>query len=312
MKTSLKLFFAICSLVTGTTTQATPPTAPYDNFNTATTILPAKWFGGEYNAARANRENLRHIVVSATLSNRLRLFSRGYGSSGISLGTIYANNTLNFRNPDPITAIKASVWVSGATITGCPGNPDVELSHVRARLGGNFFNASANPIPGNSTNDVNAQIRVLRASNSTDPANVLKVQARVFLCQDADCFAGRSIGSAEMGTVLINQKVTLSLEWNRAGNSFIFRRDALAPVTLTYTLSDASAPGSNFKNLQAAYFVPNCTSATPPTAVIDAYFDDVYTDPPLPAAAPMSAAMEEIDLGNVIFYGDSSIDAAGP
>ncbi len=114
-----------------------------------------------------------------------------------------------------------------------------------------------------------------------------------------------------MGTVNIGQKVTLSVEWDKANKRFIFRRDTLAPVYLTYSpLSDTSAPGQGSKSLHVGYFVPNCASATPPTAAMDAYFDDVYTNP-LPTSSAMSAEMEEIDPRYII-YGDSSVNAAGP
>ena len=210
MKTFSTLFWAMCSLTMGGAAQSAPDKL-YDDFNAKSLLInPVKWFGSEIDDARANRENLRLIQGHATLGNRLHLYGRGYGASGLSLGTIYGNNNLNFRNPNLITAIKASVWVNSAAATGYPGNPDPnDATRVRARLGGNFFNASANPIPGNSTNDVNAQIRLQRASS--DPANVLRVQARISLCQDSDCFTGPYIG-AEMGTVGVGKKITLSLE----------------------------------------------------------------------------------------------------
>ena len=302
MKTFSTLFWVMCSLTMVNAAQAAAPTVLYDNF-TAALINPAKWVGGESDAAGANLENLRHIV-----GNRLHLYARGAGASGFNFGTRYGSNALSFRNPNPVTAIKASVWANSATITNCPGNPDVGL--VRSRLGGTFFNASPSPIPGDSTYDVLAQIRVQRASNSTDAPNVVRVRYSVSLCLDSDCNGSTTLGSAELGPpVNPGQKVTLSLEWDKANKRFIFRRDALVAV-VKYTLADASAPGFSFKNLQVSYYVVNCASATPPTAAIDAYFDDVYTNP-LPTSSAMSAEMEEIDPRYII-YGDSSVDAAGP
>jgi hypothetical protein len=310
MKTFSTLFCSICSLTISGTAQAVAPTALYDNF-TASQINPAKWAGGEWDAPRANLENLRYIVGNVTLGNRLRLYGRGSGISGLGFGTRVGTNSLGFRNPTPITAIKASVWANSATVTSCSGNPDVP--HVRARLGGTFFNASASPIPGNNTYDVLAQIRVQRAANSTDAANIVRVRYSVGLCLDSDCWTSTNIGtSGEIGPpVNPGQKVTLSVEWDKANKRFIFRRDNLAAVIVPYhPLSDTSAPGYNFKNLQVGYFVANCASATPPTAAIDAYFDDVYTNP-LSASSATSAEMEEIDPRYII-YGDSSVDAASP
>lgn len=304
MKKSTTVFCAICSLFMGDAAHAVAPTALYDNFS-ASLINPAKWFGGGTNDARANLENIRNIV-----GNRLRLYGRGSGISRLGFGTRFGSNSLNFLNPTPITAIKASVWANSATVTSCSGNPDVP--HVRARLGGTFFNASASPIPGDNTYDVLAQIRVQRAANSTDAANVVRVRYSINLCLDSDCWTSTNIGtSGEIGPpVNPGQKVILSLEWDKANKRFIFRRDALAAVIVPYTLPDTSAPGYSFKNLQVGYFVANCTSTTPLTAAMDAYFDDVYTNP-LPASSAVSAAMEEIDSRHIIYNG-SSIDPAGP
>lgn len=307
MKMFSTLFWVMCSMLMFGTAQAAAPTALYDNFS-ASQINPVKWAGGESDDARANLENLRYVVGNATLGNRLRLYGRGSSASWLNSGTLYGSNSLGFRNPNPVTAIKASVWANSATVTKCPGNPD--MSVVRARLGGTFFNVGPLPIPGDNTYDVLAQIRVQRASDSTDAPNVVRVRYTVSVCLDTGCFNGLNLGSAELGPpVNPGQKVTLSLEWDKANKRFIFRRDALAAV-IQYTVPDASAPGYGYKNLHVGYFVANCASATPLTAAMDAYFDDVYTNP-LPAASAMSAEMEEIDPRHIIYNG-SPDDAAGP
>ena len=73
MKTFSTLFWVMCSLTMVNAAQAAAPTVLYDNF-TAALINPAKWVGGESDAAGANLENLRHIVGNATLGNRLHLY----------------------------------------------------------------------------------------------------------------------------------------------------------------------------------------------------------------------------------------------
>ena len=83
MKTFSTLFWVMCSLTMSGAAQAVAPTALYDNFSSSL-INPAKWAGGESDEARANLENLRYIVGNATLGNRLRLYGRGSGISGLN------------------------------------------------------------------------------------------------------------------------------------------------------------------------------------------------------------------------------------
>ena len=303
MKNSIIFFCAVCSLSMGGAAQAVAPTVLYDNFN-ASQINPAKWVGGKWSADKANLENLRYITMSnLKLGNRLRLYARGSGANQSNSGKNFGSNPLNFHNPEIITAIKASVWANSATITSCHDNPYVGT--VRARVGGTFFNTGASATPGDNTNDVLAQIRLQRAADSSDSANVVRVRYSVFLCEDKNCFTGSDLGRGEIGSpVNPGQKVTLSVEWDKANKRFVFQRDALPAVIVPYTVSDASAPGGSFKQLQTSYYVANCTSATPPTAAIDAYFDDIYTNS-LPTSAAMKAVMEESDPRLFLYTGAS-------
>jgi len=303
LKRFLALLWTTCSMTVFGAAQAaapsTTPYAPYDDFN-ARLLNPAKWSGGETDDARVNLENLRYIH-----GNSLRLYSRGSAATKSSLGTRYGSNSLRFRNPNSITAIKASVQAKSATLTKCPANSNVSL--VRARLGGTFFNAGPR-ISGDNTNDVLAQIRLERTSTSTDAPNVVRVRYKVSLCLDSNCFNASDLKSGEIGPpVKFGQKVALSLEWDKTTKRFIFRRDGLEAV-VNYTVSDASTPGASFKQLQVGHYVANCTSTTAPTAAMDAYFDDVYTNP-LSASSAKSTEMEEIDPRDLI-YGES-VEAAG-
>lgn len=302
-----KILWGMCSLAVCGVAQAALPTALYDNFNASPLLNPLKWFGGGNTSARANLENIRSIVSHPTLGNRLRLYSRGFGDKRLNSGARLGSNNLNFSNPGAITAIKASVWPMSATVQGCTGSSD--LGQVRTRLAGSFFNTRMS-ISGDATNDVFAGIQLQRVSNSTDAPNVFRVVYFVSICRDSGCFNLTDLKRAEIGTsVSLGQKVILSLNWDKAKKSFIFGRDAQSTV-YKYTVSDTSVPGVDFKVLQSSHYAVNCVRAIPPTAAMDAYLDDIYTNL-LPASSATNADMNESSLEHNISGSDSSVAPFG-
>jgi hypothetical protein len=90
---------------------------PYDDFN-ATQIDPDKWFGGEYGPKPRGAEAIRQIQ-----DNRLRLVYRAYGRTDSDRGSSRNEFVLMFHNSAAVTAIKATVQVTDAAATSCPGNP---------------------------------------------------------------------------------------------------------------------------------------------------------------------------------------------
>ncbi len=108
----------------------------YDDFN-ATQIDPDKWFGGEFGPKLrgADKEAIRQIQ-----DNRLRLVYRSYGQTDSDSGRPRNEFLLTFPNSAAVTAIKATVQVTDAVATSCPGNPETTIAW--AKLGGVFFSTA--------------------------------------------------------------------------------------------------------------------------------------------------------------------------
>ncbi len=127
-------------------------------------------------------------------------------------------------------------------------------------------------------NDVVARIQTGRSSDSTDPANVLRVNARVYRCLDPDCLDGAELYSQDMGSIMLGQSTTLTLQWDQPTHRFIFQRDSQAAVAFPYALSDVTPPGRPNNRIDTAVDVPACTSAPRPNALIQPIIDNVFVN----------------------------------
>ena len=124
-----------------------------------------------------------------------------------------------------------------------------------------------------------AQVRILRFSNSTDPAGLLRVQGIVNLCTTADCNSAAPIGNVvDLGTVMVGTPTTVQIQWDKPGKTFYFSRDGATPGTVAYADSDASPPSLPFKQLSTRVNVPSCQSAPRASSMVDALFDNVFVN----------------------------------
>jgi hypothetical protein len=246
---------------------------PYDDFN-ATQIDPDKWFGIEYGTEPrcVSTEAIRQIQ-----DKRLRLVYRAYGRTDSDSGMSRPELGLAFQNSAAITAIKATVQVTDAAATSCPGNR--EATGAVAMLYGRFFGTVPSP-PGSAANDVMAAIGLGRGwgSDSTEPPDVLRVRCGVWHCTNADCTAFSKLHFREIGPGKLGEMVRLRMQWDRDNHRFIFQRDDEPEVLAPYTVADSAPPGGQFKRLGALHFVPNCTATPRPMAFIEALFDDVMVN----------------------------------
>jgi len=206
---------------------------PYDDFN-ATQIDPDKWFGIEHRTEPrgASTEAIRQIQ-----DNRLRLVYRSYGRTDSDSGMSRNEFLLMFQNSAAVTAIKATVQVTDAAATSCPGNP--EATSAGAMLGGRFF-STVPSTPGSAAKDVVATIRLVRRSDSTDPPDVLRVRCAVFHCANAVCTAGSMLHFQDIGPAKLGEMVRLRVQWDRDNHRFIFQRDDDPEVLVRYTVSDTA------------------------------------------------------------------------
>jgi hypothetical protein len=240
---------------------ALEPFAVYDNFN-ALTIDPAKW---------SQAETTRQIK-----NNKLLLSTRGYGLAGSDTGLHSEGTGLNFSgDQSAITAMKATVTVTKIGVTDCASNTG-SVTEARAAVSGHFFNIGT-PTTGSYLNDVVGQIRTERASDSTEPSDILHVKAVVFVCTNDSCSNGASVaGNAiDMGYVQMGSPVTIWMQWDKANNRFLFKRDLAPWVIIHYSQSDATPPSQQMKGIGVSTYVANCNSLPLPDAFVEATFDNV-------------------------------------
>jgi len=251
--------FAALVLLSAGSAQALEPLRSYDNFGSPP-LDPARWTTAE-----------RVIEIER---GALRLMQRNWSSTAADTGSTPFSWSENLTDPAAVTALKAKITVHALEANACAGNTATALA--RARIAGAFFNAGT-PTPGSAVGDVLAQVRLVRASNSTDPAGVLRVQGIASICGDAPCNATTPIGSTvDLGTVNIGQATTVQLQWDQPAKTFLFTRiDTGASGAVVYTVGDGTSPSSPFKQLGTRMEVPNCQTGAPVSGLVDASFDNV-------------------------------------
>lgn len=228
-----------------------------DDFNAANIDI-SKW---------SDQERIRSVG-----GNVLRKQHREAGTTADNTSSTGVSWSTNITRPTPATQIRAVVRVNSISIGTCAGNTAV-TSAARARVLGAFF-STGNRAAGNLTGDVLAQAYLVRRSNSTDGADVLRVEGNAFVCKNSDCSQSTGIGSTvALGTATLGQDVTLAVEWDKVNKTFTFIRDnGAATGSTVYALNDSIEPGSTFKQVSTRIDVPNCTAARTVNA-IDATFD---------------------------------------
>jgi hypothetical protein len=240
---------------------ALEPFRVYDRFSEKT-IEPARWL---------DNEKIRVIKGGS-----MQLMQRTYGLGGSDFSVTPTNWHSNLSSPHAITALKARITVSALETNACPSNPSI--GDARARILGSFFNAST-PIAGSQLNDVLGQVRLYRASNSTDPAGLLRVQGFLYVCATSDCNSSSPIGNiVDLGTVTIGTPTTVEMRWDKPGKTVYFSRDGGSGGTVAYAESDASPPSLPLKQLSTRVVVPSCLSAPRVSGLVDALFDNVFVN----------------------------------
>jgi hypothetical protein len=252
---------ALCAAA-GAPALALEPFRIYDQFTEAV-ASPDRWLAGER--------------VLAVHNGGLHLMQRAWPVTTSDIGAIFSNWSDNFANPGAITAIRTRVNVRALEVSTCASNP--AFSQARARIVGGFFNAG-NPVPGTQIDDVTAQLRLNRASNSADPAGVLRVQGLLSRCTNNDCSTTIVIGNVvELGTVSLGQPTVIEMRWDKPGKTFHFARDRGAYAgTVAYAESDALPPSNLFRQLSTRVDLPNCQSAPRAAAMVDVRFDNVQVN----------------------------------
>ncbi|MBI3796201.1 MAG: hypothetical protein HY268_04420 [Deltaproteobacteria bacterium] len=240
----------------------------YDDFNSSPQLNATKWVDLEFGTLD---------VVRRVQAQQLHLLMRGYAETTSNSGTSLPRLGLTTVSSVTTTAMEATVQIKNVKAKGCPGNFLTPPTVAGAGLVGRFFN-SGTPAAGDQTNDVLALIFIGRASNSSDPANVLQILGVVFQCTNADCSVVSPLGNATVGSIdnTTTPTTTLRIEWDAANNWFLFGASGEADKSVSYTVADEGTPGGPTGiGPSVAALVPNCTTQPRPQGFVNAFFDDV-------------------------------------
>lgn len=233
----------------------------YDNFN-GPKIDPAKWDS----TAEVGRmlELLRDLSPSYQgegNNRRLHIFSRSYSWNGSDQDVTWGRLGFTFHNPAPIKEVAFNVVANSAAVTSCSSNPSV--ASIGAQFRGLFFNTGSA--------DVETVITLDRYATD-DPKAPLTVAA-YYYSQDGAASDGQILGYVPLG-----QTAKLHLTWSQPTQEFIFQLNSDAAVHMRYYIPDSLPPVTPYKGIQLTPGTANCATAPAASAVMDAYFDDVYVN----------------------------------
>lgn len=207
---------------------AGPELKPYDDFNGGF-INPTKWRGYE-NANKIAREGVRELN-----NQSLRMLTKAWGDTTNNSGSLSDAQKLQIVDPiaSDTKSLQADVVVKRYQLRGAVSNP--ALSDVRARVYGEFFNDGSGG-SNDLTGEVYAHITVGRWTDSQLAPRLLQVKATVARCDDPSCANQTLAGGAakDMGTLTLNQKATLSVEWDKDANKFVFKFSKIGKKTLAW------------------------------------------------------------------------------
>ncbi|MGM9489160.1 hypothetical protein [Ideonella sp. YS5] len=235
----------------------------YDDFST-TGIDRSRWF---------ETETWRLVE-----NGKAKLGRWIYGSTASNAGTTTESFNLTLAGVAMPKGLGATIKVTDLSINeGCAANSSPSLP--RARIIASYFNIRpGGPVPGDRTGDVLALIHLIRASNSSDPPDVLRVQGRVAECTNADCSGTALLYAVELGTAAKGDPVLAQVDWDKKNNKFRFTRDKTTIQETPYTEDDSFEPSLGFANLSLRNEAANCT-ATKVKSGLSAEFDDVRLNP---------------------------------
>ncbi|MHC1744611.1 MAG: hypothetical protein AB9873_16490 [Syntrophobacteraceae bacterium] len=257
----------------------------FDNFS-GKMFDPNKWIGQAVEADTGNRV-MRESIIEVD-RNQAHLLVRSWACTtncgNFDDGTKYGQNRLRAIG-NVATALQATIQVKQVAVVGSDTN--TAPTQARIRLMGWFFNdGSGDSATFDSTGDVYAWIGLRRNSNSTDAAGLLTVVANVGHCLDASCNTAENFEKT-MGTVKVGAKTTVSVEWDKANQKFVFKR-AIGRTPMTEEIAYAEVPFLGVgipddlpavavsNRVDVITFVPNDADGVRPMGFMDAYFDDFY------------------------------------
>lgn len=240
----------------------------YDDFASRSGINLSLWREGEVSRAIEGR--------------RLSLMQRSAPPTTSAVGRTAVNLQEDFKSPERVTAIGATVTVERVELGSCSSNTGA-VGEARAQIVGQFFNDGTGSSASGRTGDIGALIRVTRQSNAADPADVLWVRAWVWRCANADCSASPNLNDQEfdLGTVKIGRPVAVLIQWDQPNHRFLLSRDGVLLHDVYYGAvytSDMTPPYTPFKSLLTRLNLPNCANGGGTPGAIRAGFDNILVN----------------------------------
>jgi hypothetical protein len=231
--------------------------AQYDTFNQQF-IDGTRWLNGEVSVqAKGGALHMSDVI---------------YANQTQSFGYTYRQIPMILPHPDPVTEMQLNVTINSIGNYGCPNSETASFSRFVMSLV--LFNQTGT-VYGNSTNDVLAQIRVERRSDSTDGPNVVQLYGILGTCLDAGC-AGVNWGApVDLGKSDLGFDEQIEIQWNQPKKQVIFTRTSGPRQVVDYTWADNFAPGRDIKGIATFLSVDNCVGSVLPAASIDATIDNV-------------------------------------
>ncbi len=246
----------------------------YDDFSNPR-IDPAKWQGheGPGRGKGGNAEAFRRIQ-----NGQLQIILLSYGGTDTDAGRRNGRFGLEATNPELVTAMQAEVTVMRAVAQDCVAN--ASSSRARAQLIGFFFNDGSSSGAEDRTGDVSANIQSVRDSKTGD-----RIEANMGRCLDPRCESGDDLAFFLFNSIwVLGQADTLRLEWDAAGEQFIYTVNPGSPVeelvALSYAglVANAGPPDLDLKRFRINNSGANCTLGRK-LAFMQALFDNVELNP---------------------------------
>lgn len=157
--------------------------------------------------------------------------------------------------------LQATLVATTAYAQACSGF----TNYVSGTLMLSTFNTTASGTS-NATNDVRAIVELQRSSAQTGNDKTLAVNYRVVQCSDGDCASSIALAAGGLGTVTLNEPLTVQITWDDVGNGFVFVRDPSGQHPITayghYSVTDGYPPGGG----EGAIFIRHTISACDPKA----------------------------------------------
>jgi hypothetical protein len=276
MKTLTCLIILPFVCLVGISAQAQTPLELYDDFNSEFMDIGKWWTAPDLpDSGVVILESVREIH-----GGRLHMMCRAFGNiNPLYSGVLRGEVNSYFGMGKVFQGLKVSIKVNDIEVTGCP-DTNTTPSNTRARLVGFFFNAvKSTPTPGNRTDDILAQVRIFRRSDSTDKPQVLEVLADVTRCPTSACPGPTpdSPATVLLGKINLGQWATIEIDWDKDNQQFYFSLNNLPTVSVLYPSGWKHYPVSSpLSFLGASNRIANCPSADRALAFVEAEFDNLF------------------------------------